>query len=97
MVSQSGNLGLQLLVSADRRKGGVGKFIGVGNEAMIDAVLAKKAFDVVLLSYNFSMKDRLDSRLQALHDALSQAKNVYWAEQVEIHRRAAAAWVSLGE
>jgi acyl-CoA synthetase (NDP forming) len=38
MVSQSGNLGLQLLVSADRRKGGVGKFIGVGNEAMIDAV-----------------------------------------------------------
>jgi acyl-CoA synthetase (NDP forming) len=27
-----------LLVSADRRKGGVGKFIGVGNEAMIDAV-----------------------------------------------------------
>jgi len=38
MVSQSGNLGLQLLTSADRRKGGVGKFIGVGNEAMIDAV-----------------------------------------------------------
>ena len=38
MVSQSGNLGLQLLVSADKRKGGVGKFIGVGNEAMIDAV-----------------------------------------------------------
>jgi uncharacterized protein len=39
------------------------------HEAMIDAVLAKKAFDVVLLSYNFSMKDRLDSRLQSLHDA----------------------------
>ncbi|MFH0917352.1 MAG: acetate--CoA ligase family protein [bacterium] len=38
MVSQSGNLGLQLLVAAERRKGGVGKFIGVGNEAMIDAV-----------------------------------------------------------
>ena len=38
MVSQSGNLGLQLLVSAERRKCGVGKFIGVGNEAMIDAV-----------------------------------------------------------
>ena len=38
MVSQSGNLGLQLLVSADNRHGGVGKFIGVGNEAMIDAV-----------------------------------------------------------
>jgi acyl-CoA synthetase (NDP forming) len=38
MVSQSGNLGMQLLVSAERRKGGVGKFIGVGNEAMIDAV-----------------------------------------------------------
>jgi acyl-CoA synthetase (NDP forming) len=38
MVSQSGNLGTQLLVSAEQRKGGVGKFIGVGNEAMIDAV-----------------------------------------------------------
>jgi len=38
MVSQSGNLGTQLLTAAERRKGGVGKFIGVGNEAMIDAV-----------------------------------------------------------
>jgi acyl-CoA synthetase (NDP forming) len=38
MVSQSGNLGTQLIVSAERRKGGIGKFIGVGNEAMIDAV-----------------------------------------------------------
>ena len=38
MVSQSGNLGLQLLVSAQRRRCGVGKFIGVGNEAVIDAV-----------------------------------------------------------
>jgi acyl-CoA synthetase (NDP forming) len=38
MVSQSGNLGLQLLVSAENRRGGVGKFVGVGNEAMIDAV-----------------------------------------------------------
>jgi acyl-CoA synthetase (NDP forming) len=38
MVSQSGNLGTQLLVAAERRKGGVGKFVGVGNEAMIDTV-----------------------------------------------------------
>ncbi len=38
MVSQSGNLGIQLLTSAERRKGGVGKFVGVGNEAMIDVV-----------------------------------------------------------
>ncbi len=38
MVSQSGNLGIQLLVAAERRHGGVGKFIGVGNEAMLDAV-----------------------------------------------------------
>jgi len=38
MVSQSGNLGTQLLVAAERRKGGVGKFVGVGNEAMIDAI-----------------------------------------------------------
>ena len=38
MVSQSGNLGTQLLVAAERRRGGVAKFVGVGNEAMIDAV-----------------------------------------------------------
>ncbi len=38
MVSQSGNLGTQLLVAAERRQGGVGTFVGVGNEAMIDAV-----------------------------------------------------------
>jgi acyl-CoA synthetase (NDP forming) len=38
MVSQSGNLGTQLLVAAERRHGGVAKFVGVGNEAMIDAV-----------------------------------------------------------
>ena len=38
MVSQSGNLGIQLLTSAERRQGGVGKFVGVGNEAMIDVV-----------------------------------------------------------
>jgi len=38
MVSQSGNLGLQMLTSAERRNAGVGKFVGVGNEAMIDAV-----------------------------------------------------------
>jgi hypothetical protein len=36
-------------------------------------------------------------KLQALHDALSQAKDAYWAEQVEIQRRAAAAWVTRAE
>jgi hypothetical protein len=36
-------------------------------------------------------------KLQALRDALSQAKDAYWAEQVEIQRRAAAAWVARAE
>jgi predicted Zn-dependent protease len=36
-------------------------------------------------------------KLQSLHDALAQAKNIYWAEQVEIQRRAAAAWVARAE
>ena len=36
-------------------------------------------------------------QLQALRDALSQAKNAYWAEQVEIQRRAATAWVARAE
>ena len=37
------------------------------------------------------------SKLQALRDALSQAKNAYWAEQVEIQRQAATAWVARAE
>ena len=36
-------------------------------------------------------------RLVALRDALTQAKNTYWAEQVEIQRRAAAGWVARAE
>jgi hypothetical protein len=36
-------------------------------------------------------------QLQALRDALSQAKDAYWAEQVEIQRRAATAWVARAE
>jgi tetratricopeptide (TPR) repeat protein len=36
-------------------------------------------------------------KLQALRDALSQTKNVYWAEQVDIQHRAAAAWVARAE
>src|SRR5437899_1439539 len=33
-------------------------------------------------------------RLETLRDGLTQAKQTYWAEQVEIQRRAAAAWVA---
>lgn len=36
-------------------------------------------------------------RLQALRDALTQAKSAYWAEQTEIQRRIAAAWVARAE
>ena len=36
-------------------------------------------------------------RIATLRDALQQAKNTYWAEQVEIQRRAAAAWVARAE
>jgi hypothetical protein len=36
-------------------------------------------------------------RLVALRDALTQAKNSYWAEQVEIQRRAAAGWMARAE
>jgi len=36
-------------------------------------------------------------RLEALREALTQAKNGYWAEQVEVQRRAAAAWVALAQ
>jgi len=36
-------------------------------------------------------------RLEALRDALTQAKVGYWAEQVEIQRLAAAAWVALAQ
>jgi len=36
-ISQSGNMGIQLMSSAEERRGGIGRFIGVGNEAMVDS------------------------------------------------------------
>jgi hypothetical protein len=36
-------------------------------------------------------------QLEQRRDTLAQAKNQYWADQVEIQRRAAAAWVARGE
>jgi tetratricopeptide (TPR) repeat protein len=36
-------------------------------------------------------------RLIALRDSLAQSKQDYWAEQVEIQRRAAAAWIAMAE
>ena len=36
-------------------------------------------------------------RLEALSDALTQAKVGYWAEQVEVQRLAAAAWAALAQ
>jgi acyl-CoA synthetase (NDP forming) len=38
LVSQSGNLGVQLAAAAERRGIGLDKFIGVGNEAQVDVV-----------------------------------------------------------
>jgi tetratricopeptide (TPR) repeat protein len=38
-------------------------------------------------------RDAID-RLQSLRDALTQAKQAYWADQVEIQRKAAMAWVA---
>jgi acyl-CoA synthetase (NDP forming) len=35
-ISQSGNMGIQLMAAAEDRKGGIGKFVGVGNEALYD-------------------------------------------------------------
>jgi tetratricopeptide (TPR) repeat protein len=37
------------------------------------------------------------ARIEKLRDSLIQAKNVYWADQVEISRRAAAAWLARAE
>ncbi len=36
-------------------------------------------------------------KLQSLRDTLAEAKQNYWAEQVEIQRRAAAAWLAYAE
>jgi tetratricopeptide (TPR) repeat protein len=36
-------------------------------------------------------------RLEKLRDSLKEARNVYWADQVEISRREAAAWLARGE
>jgi len=37
------------------------------------------------------------ARLQAIHDALVQGKDAYWAQQVEIQRLSAAAWIAHAE
>ena len=37
------------------------------------------------------------AQLEALHKALLDAKNTYWATEVEVQRLAAAAWIALGE
>ena len=37
------------------------------------------------------------ARLLAIHDALLQAKDAYWSEQVEIQRQAATAWILRAE
>jgi acyl-CoA synthetase (NDP forming) len=34
-ISQSGNMGIQLMAASEQRKAGMGKFVGVGNEALI--------------------------------------------------------------
>ncbi|NLE73360.1 MAG: CoA-binding protein [Actinobacteria bacterium] len=36
-LSHSGNMGVQLMASAEERHGGVGKFVGIGNEALATA------------------------------------------------------------
>jgi tetratricopeptide (TPR) repeat protein len=36
-------------------------------------------------------------QLEPLHKALLDAKNMYWANEVEVQRLAAAAWIALGE
>jgi hypothetical protein len=37
------------------------------------------------------------ARLEAIHDGLVQAKDAYWAQQVEIQRLSAAAWIAHAE
>jgi hypothetical protein len=43
---------------------------------------------------NVAAAEKDVERLAALRDALTQAKNPYWADQVEVQRRAAAAFVA---
>ena len=40
---------------------------------------------------------RTPQQLEALHKALLDAKNTYWATEVEVQRLAAAGWIALGE
>ena len=37
------------------------------------------------------------ARIEALRDALTAAKNTYWAEQAEIQRLAVAGWIARAE
>lgn len=55
-----------------------------------EAVGAARSGDIA------TARDGVD-KLQALQTALVEAKQSYWAEQVEIQRRVAAAWVAQAE
>jgi hypothetical protein len=48
-------------------------------------------------SGNVAAAKEAAARLDALHKALVDAKTPYWPEQVEIQRRAAAAWIARAE
>ncbi len=55
-----------------------------------------RALGAARLADAATAKAAVDS-LQQLHDRLAQANEMYWAEQVEIQRRGAAAWLALAE
>src|SRR5258706_6650137 len=46
---------------------------------------------------NLDEAKKISERLETLRENLTQAKNGYWAEQVEIQRRAVAAWIARAE
>lgn len=75
-ISQSGSMGMQLMESAERQTAGIGKFVGLGNEALFEAsdlmgYLTDDPETGLILTYLESLRDgrRL---LQALDRATTQ-------------------------
>ena len=94
-LSQSGSMGMQLMNAAERHSAGIGKFVGLGNEALFEAADLLEYFTDdpetgVILAYLESLRD--GGRLLRALDRASTSKPVILLRggSSEFGRKAAA-------
>ena len=65
--------------------------------AFVDAITVFARSIGAARSGNVAAAEKEAQALEALHKALIEAKNTYWANEVEVQRIAAAAWIALAK